>query len=129
MTDSNAKSDKTAVGTSSKRAATRRKGRSSAYREASAEYKAISELRKKNWIAAHLRERRYELELTQEQVAARAGTSHSAISRLEAGIHMPTIAVLQRILGALDESLLIGIERQGRDEEKERELGPVPTAV
>ena len=30
---------------------------------------------------------------------------------------MPTIAVLKRILGVLDEELLIGIERQVPDEE------------
>lgn len=100
--------------------------RDAEYREARAEYAAIRELRKKNWIAAHIRERRYELELTQKEVAQRAGTSHSFISKLEAGDHIPTIPVLERILAVLDEQLLIGIERQSSDEDAEREIGPVP---
>lgn len=96
------------------------------YREAREEYAAIRELRERNWIAAHIRERRYELELTQKEVAERAGTSHSFISKVEGGDHMPTIPVLKRILAVLDEELLIGIEHQGPDEEPERELAPAP---
>jgi ribosome-binding protein aMBF1 (putative translation factor) len=100
--------------------------RSEGYREARDEYAAIRELRKRNWIAAHIRERRYELDLTQKQVAERAETSHSFISKVEGGDHMPTIPVLQRILAVLDEELLIGIEHRGLDEEPEREVAPAP---
>lgn len=67
-------------------------------------------MRERNWIAAHIRERRYELDLTQKEVAERAGTSHSFISKVEGGNHLPTIPVLKRILVVLDEELLIGIE-------------------
>lgn len=112
---------KTAAG-----AAKARARRSEDYREARHEYAAIRELRKRNWIAAHIRERRYELDLTQQEVAERAGTSHSFISKLEGGEHIPTIPVLKRILAVLDEELLIGIERQVPDEEPEREVAPVP---
>jgi ribosome-binding protein aMBF1 (putative translation factor) len=107
-------------------AARRRAGRSDSYREARDEYAAIRELRERNWIAAHIRERRYELDLTQKEVAEQAGTSHSFISKLEAGDHIPTIPVLQRILAVLDEELLIGVERRLPDEEPEREVAPVP---
>jgi len=107
-------------------AATGRARRSEHYREARDEYAAIRDLRKRNWIAAHIRERRYELDLTQQQVAQRAGTSHSFISKLEGGEHIPTIPVLKRILAVLDEELLIGIERRVPDEEPEREVAPVP---
>jgi ribosome-binding protein aMBF1 (putative translation factor) len=100
--------------------------RSEAYREARDEYAAIAELRKRNWIAAHIRERRYELDLTQKEVAEQAGTSHSFISKVEGGDHIPTIPVLKRILAVLDEELLIGIERQVPDEEPEREVAPAP---
>lgn len=100
--------------------------RSDEYREARNEYAAIRELRERNWIAAHIRERRYELDLTQKEVAERAGTSHSFISKVEGGNHIPTIPVLKRILAVLDEELLIGIERQVPDEEPERELAPAP---
>lgn len=96
------------------------------YRVAREEYAAIRELRERNWIAAHIRERRYELDLTQKEVAERAGTSHSFISKVEGGDHMPTIPVLKRILGVLDEELLIGIERQAPGERPERELAPPP---
>jgi DNA-binding XRE family transcriptional regulator len=100
--------------------------RSEAYREARDEYAAIEKLRARNWIAAHLRERRYELELTQKEVADQAGTSHSFISKVEGGDHIPTIPVLKRILAVLDEELLIGFERRNPDEEPEREVAPAP---
>lgn len=105
----------------------RDRARSSAeYREARDEYAAIGELRKRNWIAAHIRERRYELDLTQREVAERAGTSHSFISKVEGGNHLPTIVVLKRILAVLDEELLIGIELQVPGGEPEWELASAP---
>jgi ribosome-binding protein aMBF1 (putative translation factor) len=113
-------------GTPAVEAARARAARSDEYREARDEFAAIRELRKKNWIAAHIRERRYELELTQQEVAKRAETSHSFISKVERGDHIPTIPVLARILSVLDEQLLIGIERDGPDEEREREIAPAP---
>lgn len=61
-------------------AAASRGRQSDGYRAARDEYAAIERLREVNWIAAHIRERRYELELTQQQVAERAGISHSFIS-------------------------------------------------
>lgn len=109
-------------------AAQSRARRSDEYREARDEYTAIRALREKNWIAAHIRERRYELDLTQQEVAQQAGTSHSFISKLESGEHIPTIPVLNRILAVLDEQLLIGIERKGPGQEPEREVAPAPEA-
>jgi len=46
-------------------AAAGRARRSQEYRAERDEYAAIPRLRHKNWIAAHIRERRYELDLTQ----------------------------------------------------------------
>jgi ribosome-binding protein aMBF1 (putative translation factor) len=114
------------IGRTTAEGARDRARRSEEYREARDEYAAIRELRERNWIAAHIRERRYELDLTQKEVAERAETSHSFISKVEGGNHMPTIPVLKRILAVLDEELLIGIERQVPDEEPERELAPAP---
>lgn len=114
------------VGTPAAAASDRRAAESEEYRAAREEYRAIRALREKNWIAAHIRERRFELELTQQQVAERAGTSHSFVSKLEGGDHIPTIPVLQRILRVLDEELLIGIERQVPDEGPEREVARAP---
>ena len=110
-------------------AARARAHRSDDYREVRDEYAAIRELRIRNWIAAHIRERRYELGLTQQQVAVRAGTSHSFVSKLEGGDHMPTISVLQRILHVLGEELLIGIERRVADGDVERVVAPVPSRL
>jgi predicted transcriptional regulator len=64
------------------------------------------------------------LKLAQDEVAARAGTSHSYIFRLEGGDHIPTIPVLARILAVLDERLLLGIEREAPGAEPEREFAP-----
>ena len=124
------KKQASAKGTPAAEVARRRARGSDAYREARDEYAEIRQLRKKNWLAAHIRERRYELDLTQKAVADQADTSHSFISKLERGEHMPTIPVLKRILAVLDEELLIGVERRGGlDEEAEREVAPVPALV
>jgi transcriptional regulator with XRE-family HTH domain len=65
--------------------------------------------------------------MTQHEVAQAAGTSHSHISRIEKGHHLPTMQLLQRILAALDEELLIGIAARGTaSDPSERELAPVP---
>lgn len=98
--------------------------RSRAYRNARDEYALIRELRKTNPIAAHLRERRFELGLTQEEVADAAGTSHTAISRLENGTHMPQLTTLRRIAAVLDEELLLCFQRVA-DGELEREFAAV----
>lgn len=119
----------TPVGRPAAEAARGRARRSQEYREARDEYAAIRGLREKNWIAAHIRERRYELELTQREVARRAGTSYSFISKLEGGEHMPTIPVLARILAVLDEQLLIGMEPIVPGEENEREIAPAPEVL
>ena len=116
----------TPVGTKLQTAARRRAARSDEYRAARDEYAEISDLRKRNWIAAHVRERRFELELTQQEVAERAGTAHSYISKLESGEHLPTIPVLQRILHVLGEELLMGIERSVSGDQPEREFAPAP---
>lgn len=111
------------------RAASGRARSSQEYRAAREEYAAIRRLREKNWIAAHIRERRYELDLTQQEVAQRAGTSHSFISKVESGEHIPTIPVLNRILAVLDEQLLIGIERKTPGQQPEREVAPAPQST
>jgi transcriptional regulator with XRE-family HTH domain len=58
-------------------------------------------------LPTHVRARRCELELSQEELAARAGTSTALISQLERGKRLPTVGVLERILGALGEELAI----------------------
>jgi hypothetical protein len=48
---------------------------------------------------------------------------------VESGEHIPTIPVLSRILAALDERLLIGMERKSPGKEPEREVAPAPEAI
>lgn len=105
-------------------AAKERAGRSAEYRDARDEYARIRELRKTNPIAAHLRERRFELGLTQQAVATAAGTSHTAISRLERGLHTPSMTTLERIAAVLDEELLVCFQRTV-DGEIERDFASV----
>jgi HTH-type transcriptional regulator / antitoxin HipB len=112
------------VGRSVTEAASGRARRSEAYRDARAEYQRIRALREVNPIAAHLRERRFELGLTQQQVATAAGTSHSAVSRLEKGTHVPSLSTLQRIAAVLDEELLLCFQRSV-DGEIERDFAGV----
>ena len=128
VTMTSADSEVSPEGRTSAQAANARGRRSPEYRAAREEYAEIRALREKNWIAAHIRERRYELDLTQQEVAQQAGTSHSFISKLESGDHIPTIPVLNRILAVLDEQLLIGIERKAPGQEPEREVAPAPEA-
>lgn len=94
------------------------------YHAAGEEYARIRELRETNPVAAHLRERRYELGLTQQEVATAAGTSHSAISRLESGTHTPSLATLQKIAAVLDEELVLCFQTTV-DGEVEREFAAV----
>jgi DNA-binding XRE family transcriptional regulator len=112
------------VGLSAAEAAQGRAERSEAYRDARAEYERIRALRDVSPIAAHLRERRFELGLTQEEVARAASTSHSAVSRLEKGTHIPQLTTLQRIAAVLDEELLVCFQRTV-DGEVEREFAAV----
>lgn len=112
------------VGRSVAEATASRAERSEPYRDARAEYERIRTLREISPIAAHLRERRFELGLTQQAVAQAAGTSHSAISRLEKGTHMPQLSTLQRIAAVLDEELIVCFQRTV-DGEVEREFAAV----
>lgn len=93
----------------------RRRSRSADYRAAQARlapYEAI---------ARFVIQRRAELGLTQEQLAERMGTSHSAISRIESGQHRASVATLERLAEALGARLVMGFET-GPPEAPVREL-------
>ncbi|HXV58465.1 MAG TPA: helix-turn-helix transcriptional regulator [Gaiellaceae bacterium] len=77
----------------------------------SAEYRATqARLAPYEAIARFVIQRRDELGLTQQQLAERMGTSHSAISRIESGQHRTSIATLERLAEALDARLVMGFE-------------------
>ena len=59
--------------------------------------------------------RRLDLGLTQEQLAERMGTSHSAISRIESGQHSTSVQTLQRLAASLDMRFVMGFEHGPAD--------------
>jgi DNA-binding XRE family transcriptional regulator len=61
-------------------------------------------------IAWQLVRYRLDHQLTQEELARLAGTSHSQISRLESGQHLPSVATLGKIASALRLRLAISFE-------------------
>ena len=76
---------------------------SEAYRE------GYAEVRRAFLIGQAVRERRLALGLSQVELAARAGMTQPALSRLEAGGVVPTIPLLARITAALDAELIVEI--------------------
>lgn len=79
-------------------------------RRGSDEYREGHEEARRAFELGHaVRDRRLALGLSQTEVAARAGMTQSALSRLEASGSVPTIPVLERISGALDADLVVTI--------------------
>ncbi|MGW4343638.1 helix-turn-helix domain-containing protein [Streptomyces sp. NPDC004690] len=56
-----------------------------------------------------VRDRRTALGMTQSRLAARAGMTQAAVSRLEHGGSTPTIPLLERLAAALDSTLHLDI--------------------
>lgn len=103
------------VGSPVDEAAGRRARHSAGYRETRARLAPYEQL------ARIVIRRRMELGLTQEELAKRMGTSHSAISRIESGQHSTSVQTLQRLAAALEMRFLIGFEH-GPAEKPVREL-------
>src|ERR1700735_859760 len=79
-------------------------------RRVSADYREGSaEVQRAHIIGRAVRERRLTLGLSQIELAARAGMTQPALSRLEAGGVIPTIPLLDRISIALDADLIVEI--------------------
>jgi ribosome-binding protein aMBF1 (putative translation factor) len=79
-------------------------------RRGSAAYgEGYEEARRAFLIGQAVRERRLELGLSQNEVAARAGMTQPALSRLEAGGTVPTIPVLERLAAALNADLVVSL--------------------
>lgn len=96
--------DTSPIGTPAAEASKRRRRQDPAYRAAQ------ERLAPYEGIARFVIIRRGELGLTQEQLAQRMGTSHSAISRIESGQHRTSVSTLERLAGALDVRLVVGFE-------------------
>jgi DNA-binding XRE family transcriptional regulator len=79
-------------------------------RRGSEEYWAgFAEAQRAFLIGQAIRERRLALDLTQTELAERAGMTQPALSRLEAGGVVPTIPLLERISAALEADLIVKI--------------------
>ena len=79
-------------------------------RRGSEQYRqGYAEARRAFLIGRAVRERRLALGLSQTELAARAGMTQPALSRLEAGGVVPTIPLLERISMALDADLIVEI--------------------
>lgn len=111
------KENVTPVGSSAGEATSRRARRSAGYREARARLAPYEQL------ARIVIRRRVELSLTQEDLAKRMGTSHSAISRIESGQHSTSVQTLQRLAAALEMRFVMGFEH-GPADKPVRELVP-----
>jgi len=55
------------------------------------------------------------LGLTQQELAERMGTSHSAISRIEGGQHKTSVETLRRLADALELRFVVGFESGSAD--------------
>ena len=103
------------VGTKASDARRRRARRSAAYRAEQARLAPYEELAR--LVILH----RASLGLTQQELAERMGTSHSAISRIESGQHRTSVGTLQRLAEALELRFVMGFE-SGPEENPVREL-------
>lgn len=57
-----------------------------------------------------LRSTRQEAELTQLEVAERAGVDQAALSRYERGLRTPTLGTLERVLAAMGQQIVVELE-------------------
>jgi ribosome-binding protein aMBF1 (putative translation factor) len=110
-------SDAGPVGSTAAEGAAQRARRSAGYREAQERLAPYEQL------ARIVIRRRLDLGLTQEQLAERMGTSHSAISRIESGQHSTSVQTLQRLATALEMRFVMGFEH-GPADQPVRELVP-----
>ena len=104
------------IGSTAAAASERRAARSAAYRELRDERAAFREIA---WLIIKYR---MDHGLTQQELAERVGTSHSAISRIESGRHNTSLYTLFRIAHALDLKMLLGFEGQSAEGRPVREL-------
>lgn len=94
------------VGSTHRAASRRRAQRSAVYRQ------ELSRIAPYEGIARIVIARRQALDLTQQELAERVGTSHSVISRIESGQHPTSVTTLRRLAEAFGTHLVVGFEDQ-----------------
>jgi ribosome-binding protein aMBF1 (putative translation factor) len=95
---------KSPIGTTATLARSRRARQGAAYR---AEQERLAQFEE---LARLVIRHRAALGISQEELARRVGTSHSAISRIESGRHKTSVETLQRLAHALGVRLVLGFE-------------------
>jgi len=100
---------KSPIGGTATEARSRRAARSPAYRAEQERLAPFEELAR--LVIKH----RAALGLSQDELARRVGTSHSAISRIESGRHKTSVETLQRLAHALGVRLILGFESGPRE--------------
>ena len=100
---------KSPIGDTAAEARSRRAARSPAYRAEQERLGPFEELAR--LVIKH----RAALGLSQDALARRVGTSHSAISRIESGRHKTSVETLQRLAHALGVRLILGFESGPRE--------------
>jgi ribosome-binding protein aMBF1 (putative translation factor) len=90
------------IGSTNRASSRRRARRSSAYRE------ELYRLAPHEGLARIVIARRQALDLTQQELAERVGTSHSVISRIESGQHPSSVTTLRRLAAAFETHLVVG---------------------
>ena len=96
--------NKSAIGRSAEEASAERARRSPEYRA------ELDRLRPYEQIAWQVIRLRMDHGLSQDALAARVGTTKSAISRLESGQHAPNVATLQKIAAAFGSRVVVSFE-------------------
>jgi ribosome-binding protein aMBF1 (putative translation factor) len=107
--------DVSPIGSTHRAASGRRAQRSATYRE---ELRRIAPY---EGLARIVIARRQALGLTQQELAARVGTSHSVISRIESGQRPTSVTTLRRLAEAFDTHLVVGFD-DWPDEIRDAEL-------
>ena len=97
------------IGTTTQHARRRRAAASAAYR---AEQQRLAQFEE---LARLVIKHRAALGISQQELARRVGTSHSAISRLESGRHKTSVETLQRVAEALGVRFVLGFESGPRN--------------
>lgn len=92
------------IGSSHAEGMEKRARKSSAYKAALEEQKPYED------FARLVIQKRMQLDLTQEELAKRMGTSHSVVSRLESGQHRFSFATMRKLAKALDTHLVYGFQ-------------------
>lgn len=90
------------IGSTHRGGSRRRARKSAAYRE------ELQRLTPYEGLARIVIARRQALDLTQQELAERVGTSHSVISRIESGQHPTSVTTLCRLAAAFETHLVVG---------------------